>query len=481
MIGKTMRPPAGRVREDRNVELQDRIDACALTDQAVVERRQAGEPPEEPESAGEAWHIRAPASKLEDEGRPDPQAYETTRRNARILSLEAAWAGAAGGVYVSFLSIFALRLGAAPFEIGLLTTGPALAGIIFPLPAARLVKRYWGKRVVVLPLAVYRMLYAVVALVALLPHHARVAVLVGAVGLLAVPLAYFNTAFVPLFAKVLPQDTRGRVIGIRGTVSGLTSTGAVLVAGWILDRIPFPLNFEIMFGAAFVCAQMSTWLISRLEIPALNEDIPTPIPAPGASQPDSAGRAGRLPRYAPFWRFIGSAVVLLVGIYVPAALYPLVLVNRLHASNAWIGALGMGGGLCGVALALLWAPGSKKIGSRWLLVAICALYTLVPLGANHAASLGAYIPVSLAGGGLGAVLGMGILQCLLEVTPERQQTQYLAIYSMVANTAVAIAPLLGTYVLSTAGMTWAFALAACCIALGSILLALSGRLAPHQR
>jgi MFS family permease len=389
--------------------------------------------------------------------------------------MEVIWAGVAGGVFTGFLSIFALRLGASPFEIGLLTTGPALASIIFPLPAIGLVKRHWGKGVVVVPLAIYRLLFAVVALVPLLPRQVQVLVLVAAMGLLSVPLAVFNTAFIPLFAKVLPQDMRGRIIGIRGILAGLTSTVGVLVAGWILDRIPFPLNFEVMFGVAFVFAQMSTLLIARLAIPALNEDAPVSTASAG---PASTGRAGildRLPRHAPFWRFMASVVVLLLGIYLPMALYPLVMVNRLHASNAWIGTFSMGGGLCGVVLAVLWAPGSAKIGSRWLLVAICALYTLVPLGASHAASLEAYIPVSLAGGGLGAVLGMGLLQCLLEVTPERQQTEYMAIYSMVANVAVAGAPILGTTVLSIAGMPWAFALAACCVAIGSILLALSGR------
>jgi MFS family permease len=167
--------------------------------------------------------------------------------------------------------------------------------------------------------------------------------------------------------------------------------------------------------------------------------------------------------------------VLLLGIYLPAALYPLVLVDRLHASNAWIGALGTGGGVCGVVLSTFWARGCSRFGSRPLLVAICGLFTLVPLGASHAQSLAAYFPVALAQGGLGAVLGMGILQCLLEVTPERQQTHYLAIYSMVANSAVASAPPLGTTVLSAAGMPWAFALAAGCTALGSALLALSGQ------
>jgi hypothetical protein len=83
----------------------------------------------------------------------DREARERTEHNVRTLCREVTWAGIAGGIVTSFLSIFALRLGATPFEVGLLTTGPAVAGILFPLPAARMVNRLWGKPVVVIPLA----------------------------------------------------------------------------------------------------------------------------------------------------------------------------------------------------------------------------------------------------------------------------------------------------------------------------------------
>jgi len=165
----------------------------------------------------------------------EASAYETTTHNVRMLCYEAAWAGIPAGVLAGFLAIFALRLGATPFEIGLLTTGPAVAGIIFPIPAARLVSRMWGKRVVIVPLAIYRMLFAVLMCIAWLPAPSRVVVLVAAVGVLSVALAFFNTAFVPLVAKVLPQDIRARVISARSTLVGLTSTAAILIAGkcWI--------------------------------------------------------------------------------------------------------------------------------------------------------------------------------------------------------------------------------------------------------
>jgi len=72
------------------------------------------------------------------------------------------------------------------------------------------------------------------------------------------------------------------------------------------------------------------------------------------------------------------------------------------------------------------------------------------------------------------VVGLGILQCLLEVTPERRQTHYLAVYTMLASCATASAPLLGTFLLSTIGMTRTFQLAAVFVALGGALIALVG-------
>ena len=63
-----------------------------------------------------------------------------TLRAVRTLYLEITWSGVAGGIYGTFLSIFALRLGASALQVSLLTTGPAITGILCPLPAVRLVR-----------------------------------------------------------------------------------------------------------------------------------------------------------------------------------------------------------------------------------------------------------------------------------------------------------------------------------------------------
>ena len=403
----------------------------------------------------------------------DEEAQARTDHNVRMLYREVAWAGVAAGAVGGFLSIFALRLGATPFEVGLLTTGPAVAGILFPLPAARVVSRMWGKGVVVLPLAIYRLLYAIMLAIPWLPPPSRVTVLVASVALLSIALAFFSTAWVPLLARVLSPDLRAQVVSVRGILAGLTSTGTVLVAGKILDLFPFPLNFQIIFGVALVTSQTSTWLVGRLHVPTLDEEPSPRTPVHGDAPGRPIAVQARRPWASPFWRHTGAATVLITGIYLPIAFYPILLVDTFHATNGWIGTLGTTGGLAGVGLSPLWGRASTRYGNRPILVASGLAYALVPLGASLAPTLLAFAPVAVAQAGLFAVVNQGLFQCLLDVVPLRRQTHFVALYSMIASGATAGAPLLGTYLLGTLGMASTFRLACASVTLGSVLLLLA--------
>ena len=66
------------------------------------------------------------------------------------LYREIAWFGVLSGVSNTFISVFALRLGASNFLVGLRTSLPALINVIFQIPAARLVEREDDRRRVLL-------------------------------------------------------------------------------------------------------------------------------------------------------------------------------------------------------------------------------------------------------------------------------------------------------------------------------------------
>ena len=393
------------------------------------------------------------------------QADETTERNVRWLCREVSWAGVAGGIIASFLSIFALRLGASAFEVGLLTTGPAIAGIICPLPSARIVSKRWGKRVVVLPLALNRLLFVALFMVPWFPADARVPLLVAAVTLASVPGVFFTTAFVPLLAKVLPPQIRARVVGRRSTLSSLTSTLAVLVVGKVLDAFPFPINFQIVFIGGLITAQVSTFLVSLVRVPALNEAV-----AQGGRTGADAVSPERAVHTDFFWRHTASAVVFSLGFFLPSALYPIVQVDKLHASNGWIGVIATVGGLAAVLCSPFAARAVTRFGNRVVLVAGGIVFTAVPIGASLAPSVLAYILVAAVMGGLTVAINLALFQCLLDVAPLSQQTHYTAMYSMIVNGAVATGPMLGTFLLSAIGMSFTFGLSALLVLTGSLLL-----------
>src|SRR6266516_5724963 len=80
-------------------------------------------------------------------------------RNVRNVLIDGMGVGLVNGV-AAFLSVFLVRLGATPFLVGLLTSMPALTGMLLAIPVGRLLERQrdilpWYSRVRVLVLGSY--------------------------------------------------------------------------------------------------------------------------------------------------------------------------------------------------------------------------------------------------------------------------------------------------------------------------------------
>ena len=66
----------------------------------------------------------------------------------RHLYWDVVWFGITAGTTIAFLAVYATRLGATAFQIGMITAGPALVNLIFTLPVGQwLQQRPIGKAV----------------------------------------------------------------------------------------------------------------------------------------------------------------------------------------------------------------------------------------------------------------------------------------------------------------------------------------------
>ena len=378
-------------------------------------------------------------------------------RNAWNLYLDTAWYGVLRGISATFLSVFAVRLGASTTVVGLLASLPALVNIFWLIPAARIVEGR-GHR---LPLIVWTgffertrcLLIALAPLMGGYSPHALVAI----VALTTFPEAMASVAFTSALADLVPVEKRARVVSLRNVLVSLTSTMAVFMGGRFLDLVPFPLNYQLLFVAAFLTSLVSLRYVSRLEIR------------------DEAVRARRRPRElltlrvrrfletlwgrADFVRFSVAAFLFHWGLHLPAALYPIYRVRYLGLSDSWIGLLATVQSAVTIVAYLIWGRIMARRGNRPILVACSLGMMLFPVLTGLSTRPEPLLVVSFIGGVAGAGFDLGLFNTLLEVCPRERRPSYVAIYTTLINVTAFLGPMAGTVLAKQLGIRAAFFLA----------------------
>ncbi|NJN93011.1 MAG: MFS transporter [Anaerolineales bacterium] len=177
-----------------------------------------------------------------------PQSHQVQTANFFHLYWDVAWYGIAYGSTLSFLAVFAARLDAAGWQIGLLTAGPALVNALITLPAGRWLENRSLSRAVVQTAVWQRVgFFLMIPLPLLLPDSLKVwSVLILSL-LMAVPGTALAIGFNALLAATVPPESRGRVVGWRNSLLAATVMIAFVLSGWILDWLTFEWGYAVVF------------------------------------------------------------------------------------------------------------------------------------------------------------------------------------------------------------------------------------------
>jgi MFS family permease len=179
------------------------------------------------------------------------------RRTMRFSTLEGAFVQSflnwtTGSALIGYM----LYLGASPFEISLVGSVPLLAQITNPFAAY--FAALFGRRKFLASVfsAFGRILWLFAAFLPQLglPEAIRPMSLVLLVLVSSIFQSAAGTLWTAWMAEVVPQNVRGRYFGVRAGVVGVVGMLANLAAGWFLDLVAEPLNFQIIMGVAVVSA-----------------------------------------------------------------------------------------------------------------------------------------------------------------------------------------------------------------------------------
>lgn len=398
------------------------------------------------------------------------------RSNFWHLCLDILWFGILNGTSIAFVAVFATRLGASTFQIGILNAAPAIVTLFMALPAGQWLASRSLNHTVFWSSLVFRFFYLTWAL---LPFFfdapGQINALLVLTFAMSIPGTVLSIGFNSLFAAAVPAEWRGYIVGIRNAMLSLSSVVVSLMSGWLLDSLPMPLNYQLVFGIGFLGALMSSvhlWFVRPIgdpEPPQIRQLL-NDWARPGIVQtwPGIRSFVGlrslTLPR-ATFSSWLqvhllrsrfGVALALLVTFhfaqYLVIPVFPLYTVNEVGLSD-WVlswGNMLFYATLFVGSLQLVWITG--RFGNHTTLAVGVLLMSLYPIFIALADNATFYYVASLVGGIAWALAGGALGNYLLDNVPEDNRPPHLAWYNLGLQTAVLAGSLLGPFLATQIGL-----------------------------
>ena len=391
-------------------------------------------------------------------------------RDIALLYAEVAFIGVLNGTIGVYLGVFAIRLGASNNLIGLLSSIPALINVLLMYPASKIVNSWLNKiEINKWSFLFTRILYLPLAFIPYFPNPSFFILII--VTLLAIPASVANIAFNVMFIELVPSSLRATVVSNRNMLVMFIQTFSTIVVGYLLDRIIFPRNFQLVMFIGFLSSMISLYLMTLLK--------PT-----GRSAPSE----GREPvELSSIWTQFRDIYILFkkdrmfmmyqiatfiyyLGLYVPMPLFSIRMVRELHFSNFEVGLTNTSGGLATAISYPYWGRKGKKLGIKRSLFWCNMGISFYPLIFSLLRGSSQIVPFSAVGGFFSAGFSVFIYMALLLFLSQEKKAEYLAVNGIITSISLTIGPILGTQLSRAIGTTPVFFIGTIIRLIGTYLL-----------
>ena len=371
------------------------------------------------------------------------------RHNFRVVQLEGLGVSLANAAN-PFLPVFLARLGASNFQVGLLSAMPAFTGLLLSvavgswLLSARNVAPWYGRArlLSILPLA----LTGLVTL--LLPARFSVTAVLVIWALATVPQVVVNVTFSVVMNAVAGPKHRYDLLSRRWSVMGLITAVLIALLGQVLERLRFPVNYQLAFMGLSLGGLASLYFANRLRLP----DNP-PRGGSRESWPAQWRAFGSLLRGRPaFVSFTAKRFIYMAGFALAVPIFPLYYVRVAHANDGAIGLIATAQTLTLLIGYRLWTRLSERRGARPALLLTTLALSLYPV--LTAATQAVPLIVLLAGvaGIFQAGFDLVFFDEMMKRVPLNHAPLFVSFDQSAQNLAAVAAPLVGTLLADRLGL-----------------------------
>jgi hypothetical protein len=401
--------------------------------------------------------------------------FDVQKRNFRNVQVDAVGIGLASAA-APFLPVFLTRLGATNIQVGLLTSMPAFTGLILAIfignflqTRRNIIPWFSGARLLVVSS------YALTGIVPfLVPREFAVQAVLLIWAAATIPQTMLAVSFSVVMNAVAGPEGRYELMSRRWSILGLTSAITVAVAGWTLDQLDFPINYQLVFMALSVGGLISYYFSSHISLPASEPLEQTP----GLTARQRFNDYLSLIRHEPaFLSFTAKRFVFLSGTALATPLFPLYYVREVQASDAWIGIINTSQTAVLLLGYYLWTRQSRRRGSRFVLLRTTFSLALYPA----LVAMTQRVELIALFAGLAGIFQAGIdlvfFDELMKTVPVKYSARFVSLAQSLQYLSAVLAPLLGTWLANHIGIGGALMVSALLRMVGFALFARSRPLA----
>jgi MFS family permease len=380
------------------------------------------------------------------------------RENYINVQVDAIGVGLANAA-APFLPVFLARMAATNFQIGLLTSMPALTGLLLSIPLGSFLQ---SRRNIVPWFSATRLgvvlCYALTGIASmLLPDRWIVPAVLAIWALATIPQNMLSICFSVVMNAVAGSKGRFELMTRRWSILGLTTAITVFLIGQRLEAIAFPVNYQQVFIAVSIGGILSFFFSRRIVIP----DAPP--------QPRAVGKTLRANMISylqpirsekPFLRFVSKRFFFTTGIALATPLFPLYFVREVQLPDSWIATINTTQTAILIVGYLFWTRQSRARGARNVLLWSTFGLSLYPFLAAITHQPGLITVFAGLAGIFQAGMDLVFFDELMKTVPPEKSAIFVSVGNMFQYLAMIIAPLLGTILADWIGIGPALIVAA---------------------
>ena len=362
--------------------------------------------------------------------------------NAWNSAVDGMWYTVMTGLTQPFMNLFAMNLGATDQMLSYLSSWPSLVSLVAQVPAAMMTGNLPNiKNKLILWGFLHRINYLFFALLPFLPLAGvtKAWIYIVLVAAMNFPATVVNTMWTQIIGKLFPANLRGQVMADRSFFVGIVTLIFLLIAGPILDSVPYPYNFTLNFGLAFVALMMSLYYLSRLHeephVVAASQSVASPWSGMGAVLKDK-----------PFLHFVFAAFIMNIGFGISSAMWTIYFKRQLFLSNTEIAFAS----IVSTSSSIIWyrfVPKlTQRLGMKNTFLVSYMLYLPVPLLYSFIQPGNPWLLwiISIVEGMAGATNNVSFINVILDSAADMtHRPSYLAFFNTSSAIANVIFPIVG--------------------------------------